>query len=59
MLLAGTVHAGVEPGNWEFSVESPLQANANGGPIVKQRCLSPEEAVDPQKILAEAWTRLH
>jgi hypothetical protein len=53
LFLMGTAHAKVEPGNWEFSVESPLQANG-GGPVVKQRCISAEEAGDPQKVLAEA-----
>ena len=53
LLLAGVAHASVEPGNWEFSLESPLQGNANG-PVVKQRCLTEEEASDPQKVLAEA-----
>jgi len=53
VLVAASAHAGVEPGNWEFSLESPLQGNANG-PVVKQRCLTPEEASDPAKVLAEA-----
>ena len=53
MLLIGSAHARVEPGNWEFSVESPLQGNS-GGPVTRQRCISPEEAGDPQKVLAEA-----
>lgn len=52
-LIAGAAQASVEPGNWEFSLESPLQGNANG-PVVKQRCLTPEEAADPAKVLAEA-----
>ncbi len=54
LLFAGTAHAAIEPGNWEFSLESPLQKSADGGPVVKQRCLTPEEAADPQKVLAEA-----
>jgi len=53
VLAAASAHAGVEPGNWEFSLESPLRGNANG-PVVKQRCLTPEEASDPAKVLAEA-----
>ena len=53
VLIASAAQAGVEPGNWEFSLESPLQGNANG-PAVKQRCLTAEEASDPQKVLAEA-----
>jgi hypothetical protein len=48
-----TAHARVEPGNWEFSVESPLQGNG-AGPTTKQRCITAEEASDPQKVLAEA-----
>ena len=52
LLLAGVAHASVEPGNWEFSLESPLQGNASG-PVVKRRCLTPEEASDPAKVLAE------
>ena len=52
--LCAPAWAGVQPGNWEFSVESPLQQNPNGGPVVKQRCISAEEAADPQKVLAEA-----
>ncbi len=45
--------ARVEPGNWEFTLESPLQGNANG-PIVRHRCVTAEEANDPAKVLAEA-----
>ena len=52
--LAGATQARIEPGNWEFSLESPLQSSPNGGPVVKQRCLTPEEAADPQKVLSEA-----
>jgi hypothetical protein len=53
VLVTGAAHAAVEPGNWEFSIDSPLQANTSG-PVVKQRCLTAEEASDPQKVLAEA-----
>jgi Protein of unknown function (DUF3617) len=53
LALAGVAHASVEPGNWEFSLESPLQGTVTG-PTVKQRCLTPEEAADPAKVLAEA-----
>ena len=53
LFIAGTAHAAIEPGNWEFSVESPLVGNGSG-PTVKQRCLSKDEAADPQKVLAEA-----
>ena len=54
LLISGAAQAAIEPGNWEFSLESPLQKSADGGPVVKQRCLSPDEAADPQKVLAEA-----
>jgi len=53
LFAAGAAQAAIEPGNWEFSLESPLQPSADG-PVVKQRCLTPEEAADPQKVLAEA-----
>ena len=53
-LVAGAAEARVEPGNWEFTLDSPLQGNGNGGPIVRQRCVTAEEASDPAKVLAEA-----
>jgi hypothetical protein len=53
VLGAAAAQAAVEPGNWEFSLESPLQGNASG-PVVKTRCLTPEEASDPAKVLSEA-----
>jgi len=53
LLAAGAAQASIEPGNWEFSLESPLQPGTSG-PVVKQRCLTAEEAADPQKVLAEA-----
>src|SRR5687768_11613658 len=54
MLLIGTAHDRVEPGNWEFNVESRLQHGRGSGPVTKQRCISADEATDPQKVLAEA-----
>ena len=54
-LFATAAHAAVEPGNWEFSLESPLQNN--NAPEVRQRCLTPEEAKDPQKVLAEVRSK--
>jgi len=52
LLLAATgAHAAVEPGNWEFSLESPLQNTT--APEVRQRCITPEQAKDPQKVLEE------
>ena len=53
LFVATAAHARVEAGNWEFSLESPLQGNGNG-PVVKQRCVTPEEAADPAKVLAAA-----
>ena len=53
LLISGAAQAAIDPGNWEFSVESPLVGNGSA-PAVKQRCLTPEEAADPQKVLAEA-----
>ena len=52
LLFATAAHAAVEPGNWEFSLESPLRGDGRT-PEVRQRCISPEEAGDPQKVLAE------
>ena len=49
--FATAAHAAVEPGNWEFSLESPLQNN--NAPEVRQRCISADEAKDPQKVLSE------
>lgn len=53
LLVSGAAQAAIEPGNWEFSVDSPLVGNSNT-PTVKQRCLSADEAADPQKVLSEA-----
>ena len=53
LFAASAAHAAIEPGNWEFSVESPLVGNGTA-PAVKQRCLNEEEAADPQKVLSEA-----
>jgi hypothetical protein len=53
VFISGPALAGIDPGNWEFSVESPLAQNKNG-PVVKQRCITPEEARDPEKVLADA-----
>ena len=56
VLIANTAHAKVEPGNWEFSMESPLQGSGSGA-SVRQRCISPEQANDPHKVLAEAGSK--
>ena len=49
-LAAGAAQASIEAGQWEFSLESPLQGT---DPAVRQRCLSAEEAADPAKVLEE------
>jgi uncharacterized protein DUF3617 len=47
--------AGVQPGNWEFTVEvSIAQGDSASGPVTRTRCISEEEARDPQKVIAEA-----
>lgn len=53
--------AAIEPGNWEFTVN--MKAKGLGGfqpkpgPVVKNRCISPEEASNPAKILSDAAAR--
>jgi hypothetical protein len=51
LLFATSAQATVEPGNWEFSVDSPLENNGNTE--VRQRCVTQEDANDPQKVMAE------
>jgi hypothetical protein len=51
----------IEPGNWEFSVD--MKAHGLGafqpkpGPMVKQRCVTPDEASNPAKVLSDAASR--
>jgi hypothetical protein len=46
--------AGVEPGNWEFTVDVSIsESEGSSGPIVRTRCLSEADARDPQRVLAE------
>jgi hypothetical protein len=51
----------IEPGNWEFSVD--VKAHGLGafqpkpGPVVKQRCVSQEEAANPAKLLSDTAAR--
>lgn len=53
--------APIEPGNWEFTVH--MKAKGLGGfqpkpgPVVKNRCISPDEAQDPAKVLSETAAR--
>lgn len=55
LLSAPAALAGVAPGNWEFTVDVSIQENgSSSGPLVRTRCISEEDARDPQKLLAEA-----
>jgi len=51
----------IEPGNWEFSVD--MKAHGLGafqpkpGPVVRQRCVTPEQAANPEKVLSDAAAR--
>jgi len=51
----------LEPGMWEFTVN--VQAEGLGGlapkpgPIVNQRCITPEQAANPEKALTEAGAK--
>jgi hypothetical protein len=53
--------AQIEPGNWEFTVN--VQAHGLGalqpkpGPIVNNRCITPEQAANPAKVLSDAGAR--
>ena len=53
--------AQLEPGNWEFTVE--VQAQGLGafqpkpGPIVNTRCITPEQAANPAKVMSDAGAR--
>ena len=55
IFFATAANAAVEPGNWEFSLESPLQNN--GATETRQRCITPDQANDPQKVLEEVRTK--
>lgn len=55
LLLAPAAVAGVDPGNWEFTVEVSISGNTtSSGPIVKTRCIGDADARDPQKVLADS-----
>ena len=50
--LPTTARADVEPGNWELSVTTTVDGMPGQiGPIVQTRCLTPEEARDPARVL--------
>lgn len=49
-----TALAGVQPGKWELTVDVSLgQGSGRTGPIVETRCISEDEARNPQRILAQ------
>jgi len=51
----------IEPGNWEFSVD--MKAHGLGafqptpGPQTRTRCVTPEQAANPEKVLSDAAAR--
>jgi hypothetical protein len=53
--------ASLEPGNWEFTVD--MKAKGLGafqpkpGPVTKTRCIGPDEAKNPAKVLSDAAGR--
>ena len=53
--------APIEPGNWEFTVEVHAQGlgafQPKPGPIVNTRCITPEQAADPAKVMSDAGAR--
>jgi hypothetical protein len=57
LLCASAALADIEPGNWEFTVEVGIEGGAApSGPVVRTRCITPEEARDPSKVLADTGT---
>ena len=56
-----TYAAQLEPGNWEFTVD--VKAKGLGafqpkpGPVVNNRCITPEQAANPAKVMADAGAR--
>jgi len=53
--------APIEPGNWEFSVDVHAQGlgafQPKPGPIVNTRCITPEQAANPAKVMSDAGAR--
>src|SRR4051812_37875200 len=56
-----TQAAPIEPGNWEFTVDVHAEGlgafQPKPGPIVQTRCISPEQAANPAKVLGDAGAR--
>jgi Protein of unknown function (DUF3617) len=53
--------AQIEPGNWEFTVNVHAEGlgafQPKPGPIVNTRCITPEQAADPAKVIGETGAR--
>ena len=51
----------IEPGNWEFTVDMHAQGlgafQPKPGPASKNRCITPEQAANPAKVLSDAGAR--
>src|SRR5438094_8192911 len=53
--------ASIEPGNWEFTVD--VHAKGLGafqpkpGPVTKTRCITPEQAANPAKVMSDPGAR--
>lgn len=54
VLAASPALAGVQAGNWQFTVDVSLSQGDASGPIVRTRCVSESEANDPRKVFADA-----
>ena len=53
LVLAPAALAGVQPGNWEFTVDVSIAQGEASGPVVRRRCISEAEARDPQQVIAQ------
>jgi hypothetical protein len=51
----------IEPGNWEFTVDMHAQGlgafQPKPGAASKNRCITPEQAANPAKVLSDAGAR--
>jgi hypothetical protein len=61
VLLPLPAAADVEPGNWEFTVNTTARGlgglGPKPGPVVSTRCISAEQAKNPGKVLSDAAAR--
>jgi hypothetical protein len=53
--------AEIEPGSWEFTVNVKAEGlgafQPKPGPVVNTRCITPEQARNPAKVMSEAGAR--